>query len=181
VRFDLEVVMRKLLTVAVAALFLAPVVLQAQSMGEAAARERERRKGKEPGKVITAEELRRAGAGKALLSGDAGSAPAEAQAKPAAETGAEKAGEKKEKTEEELREEEANAWRDKVKETNDEITRLNGEVAELQTALNDLSQQIYGSGRTKQINQLEAAKAKLAAAEQKAAELQEEGRRKRFR
>jgi hypothetical protein len=62
-----------------------------------------------------------------------------------------------------------------------EITRLNAEANTLQTSLNDLSQNLYGSNRANTINRLDEVKKQLAAAQQSVADLEEEGRRSRFR
>jgi len=54
-------------------------------------------------------------------------------------------------------------------------------VDRLQSALNDISQNLYGATRTGLLNRLDQAQKDLAAAKQKVADLQEEGRRNRYR
>lgn len=169
-------------TVVAVALLLSPGLASAQSLTEAAAKERERRKGQAAPKVYTEDDLHRAGARAAGGFGSVEAAPSPDTAKPAA-TGQAAAGkpEKPEKTEEELRQEQEKAWREKLQKANDEVQRLTAETDRLQRSANDLSGNVYGAARTETLRQLEAAKAKLAAAQQQVADLQEEGRRSRFR
>lgn len=61
------------------------------------------------------------------------------------------------------------------------MTRLTAELDRLQVSLNDLSGPVYGSGRTALMNQFETTKTALAAARQKATDLEEEGRRNSYR
>jgi len=151
-----------------AAVLALPQVVSAQSLGEAAERaKKERSKGGKP-KVITDSELRQAGAGRPeppVSSSD--TQPATAAAKP-------------EKTEDELRAEAQASWRDRVQKAQAEVTRLNAEANTLQTSLNDLSQNLYGSNRTNTMNRLDEVKKQLATAQQAVADLEEEGRRSRF-
>jgi chromosome segregation ATPase len=166
-----------------AAVLALPQVVTAQSLGEAAERAKKERKTGTKSKVITDAELRQKGAGRPeepVTSSEPtpaaeptpadGAAPAATEAKP----------EKTEKTEDELRAEAQANWRDRVQKAQAEVTRLNTEANTLQTSLNDLSQNLYGSNRANSMNRLDEVKKQLAAAQQAVADLQEEGRRSRF-
>jgi chromosome segregation ATPase len=163
-----------------AALLALPRVASAQSLGEAAERAKKERKGGSKTKVITDTELRQAGAGRpeAPVSSSETATEAPPAAEGAAATGAPA---KPEKTEDELRAEAEAKWRDRVQKARDEIGRLNTEANALQTSLNDLSQNLYGAHRTATMNRLDEVKKQLAAAQQAVADLEEEGRRSRFR
>ena len=163
-------------------LALAAGVAWSQSLAEIAARdrqrqERERKKAGGASKVIKEEDLRGRGAG---TYSQPGTAPAPTTA---ASPGAAPAGEKgeKPKTEDELRAEREADWRDRVQKAQEDATRLGADVDRLQTALNDISQNLYGSTRTGLLNRLDQAQKDLASAKQKVADLQEEGRRSRYR
>ena len=146
----------------------------AQGLADAAARERERRKKQPQAKVYTESELRTSGRGN--LTGLENQAPqGEASPQPAAAPGGAA------KSEDETRAEQETAWREKLQQANQDVERFKGQVASLQRDLNDLSGNIYGAGRTKLLNELEAARKRLADAEKRVADLQEEGRRSRFR
>jgi hypothetical protein len=175
--------MRHAMTLAVAVLLAWPAVAQAQSLAEAAAKEREKRKGHAPGKVLTEDDLRTAGrSGNANV--DTGAQAPNAAASPAAgkEGAATKDanGKPKEKTEDEIRAEQQNVWRDKLKKAQEDVSRLSGLVGQIQTSVNDMTGNVYGSQRTALLNNLEKAKADLQAAQQQVGALQEEGRRNRF-
>jgi hypothetical protein len=163
-----------------AAVLALPQVVSAQSLGEAAERAKKERKGGSKTKVITDTELRQAGGGApeppVTSSDGAAEAPPADGATPAATTPA-----KAEKTEDELRAEAEAKWRDRVQKAQAEVTRLNTEANALQTSLNDLSQNLYGSNRTATMNRLDEVKKQLAAAQQSVSDLEEEGRRSRFR
>lgn len=173
------------LTAVVAALVL-PARLPAQSLGEVAAKERERREkaGKaKPAKVYTESDLR----GRASSSGTvsqpgavtSSETPAEGQAAVAAPSPA--AGEKKEKTEDEKRAEQEQAWREKLQKARQDVIQLTEKVNRLQASLNDLSGNLYGSTRTNLLTQFESAKKELSAAQQRVTDFEEEGRRSGFR
>jgi hypothetical protein len=164
-----------------AAVALAAAVAWPQSLGEIAAREklrqeRERKKAGGASKVIKEEDLRGRGAGTysqpaAVAAGSPAASPS-----PGASPGAEKP-----KTEDELRAERETDWRDRQQKAQEDVTRLSAEADRLQSALNDISQNLYGSTRTGLLNRLDQAQKELAAARQKVADLQEEGRRNRYR
>lgn len=174
--------MRQLSVVLVATLFV-PAAASAQSLGEVAAREREKRKDK-PVKVFTDTDLQgrsRAGSAEVVLGGtETGDKDKEKKdAKPGDPAVA--GTEKKEKTEDELRAERQAAWREKLQAAQQEVQRLSQEVDQLQAALNDLTGPLYGSGRGAQMSRLEEAKKQLATAQQTASDIQEEGRRNGYR
>jgi hypothetical protein len=158
------------------AILLLPPGVAAQSLGEAAERARKERKGK-PAKVITETDLRRAGTAEAPVAAAETSETSEAPAK----EGTAAAAPAKEKTEEELRAEAEAAWRQRLQKAREDVTRLNAEAAQLQTSLNDLSQNLYGTTRTGMMSRLEEVKKQLSAAQQSVSDLEEEGRRSRYR
>jgi hypothetical protein len=170
---------RSLLTVSVAA--LAAAVAWPQSLAEIAAREkarqeRERKKAGGPAKVITEDDLRGRGAGTYSQPGTGTAASPAASPSPGASPGAEKP-----KTEEELRAEAEKAWREKLQHFQNEVLRLEGVVASLQTDLGDLSGPLYGGSRTALLNRMEQAQKSLAAAKQQVVDIEDEGRRNRYR
>jgi len=163
-----------------AALLALPQQTSAQSLGEAAEKAKKERKGGTKTKVITDTDLRQAGAGRPeepVTSSEAATETAPADGAAAATAAPAKA----EKTEDELRAEAEAKWRDRVQKARDELGRLNTEANTLQTNLNDLSQNLYGSNRTATMNRLDEVRKQLAAAQQSVADLEEEGRRSRFR
>jgi len=172
-----------------AASLLTPCVVSAQSLGDVAAQEKERRKGK-PAKSYSEDDLRRAGGPGSSFEttspddSSATSAPAEgATTEGAAGEGAPKAelGAPKEKTEDELRAEQEKDWRERMKKAQEDVSRLTGEVNDLDTRLNDLTGNYYSASRTSMLNRRDEAKNKLSAAQDALGKLQEEGRQKRFR
>jgi hypothetical protein len=170
---------RSLLTVCAVA--LAAAVAWPQSLAEVAAREKERQekvKKKTGGAshVITENELRGRGAGTYSQPGAGSSTTPAASPSPGASPGAEKP-----KTEEELRAEQEKAWRDRLQQAQEEVTRLSGIVNSLQRDLGDPTVGVYGPGRAKMISRMDEAQKALGAAKQKVDDLQEEGRRSRFR
>lgn len=171
------------LTLAVTAgALLLPMTCGAQSLAEAAAKEKERRKGKSA-RTLTEDDLRRAGASRqregATTTTDGTVAPAAEGAAPDAK--AAKDGAPKAKTADEVRADQEKAWRDRLTKANDDVTKLGGQVDTMQRALNDASQNLYGPGRASQVARLEDAQKQLAAAQKTVADLQEEGRRSSFR
>lgn len=163
-----------------AALALLAIPSSAQSLAELAAREKERRsKAKNAGKVYTESDLGKGGASAPAIETPTTPDPkAEAAAdasKPAGDAA------KKEKTDDELKAERQKAWRDKLAQVNAESARLQSRADDLQRALNDLSQNLYGSTRASQASELEQVQQKLAASLKSAEDLQEEGRRNGYR
>jgi hypothetical protein len=151
------------------------------SLGEIAAREKDKKKGK----PITEEDLRsrRRGGTVSQPNAEGGSATAASPAPGAAgdkKPGATAAADKP-KTEDEVREEAQSAWREKLTQAQSDVTKWTAEVARLQTALNDTSGPLYGPGRAARVEALENAKRQLAAATTTVETLTEEGRRNRYR
>jgi peptidoglycan hydrolase CwlO-like protein len=167
------------------ALALGATVAFSQSLAEIAAKEKERqekekKKAGGAAKVITEEDLRGRGAGTYSQPGATGGAttpgsPA-ASPSPGASPGAEKP-----KTEEEVRAEQEKAWHESLQKAQEDVTRLSGAIDRMQADLNDLTGNIYGSGRTGLLNRMDQAKKDLATAQQRVTDLQEEGRRNRYR
>jgi len=170
--------------VAAAVLLSIPSFVCAQSLGEVAAREKERRNkaanGK-PTKVITETDL-----GGRLSTGtvshpeasDVAAAPADKKdgAKAADAAG----GEKKEKTEDEIRADRSKDWHERSQRARDEVSRLQARVDELQSSLGGAPAVAYGARGTA-VNQLDQAKRELATAQQQVTQLEDEGRRNGFR
>jgi hypothetical protein len=166
---------RSLLTVSLVA--LAAAVVWPQSLGEVAAREKERqekvkRKAGGAAHVITENELRGRGAGTYSQPGTTSATPS-ASPSPGASPGAEKP-----KTADEVRADQTKAWRERLQQAQEEVTRLSGIVDGVQRDLADnTSVAVYGPGRGRMLNQLDEAQKALAAARQKVDDIQEEGRR----
>jgi hypothetical protein len=170
---------RSLMTVS--AFALAAAIAWPQSLAEVAAREKERqdkvkKKTGAAAHVITEDDLRGRGAGTYSQPGAGITATPSASPSPGASPGAEKV-----KTDDEIRAEQEKAWRDRFQQAQDEVTRLSGVVDGLQRDLGDATVGVYGPGRAKMISRMEEAQKALAAAKQRADDLQEEGRRNRFR
>ena len=174
-----------------AAVLLAPAVGSAQGLGQAAAKEKEKRKGK-TAKVYTEDDLRRAGGpGTLSMGGESadsaapadGTAPANGQAAAPGADGAAAAapGGPKQKSEEEQKAEAQEAWRKKLEKARSDATVLREQVEKIQTDLNDTSLSFYGSRRTTMVTLLEQNKQKLAAKEQEITQLEDDGRRLGYR
>jgi hypothetical protein len=166
---------------AAAVAILAPV-LRAQSLAEVAARTKKKDEGKpKPAKVYTEADLRGRPAASGAVSqmeGPSGE-PAPSPA-PGAAAAVPPAGEKP-KTEEEERAEKQAAWRERLQHAESEVTRISEEINRAQTALNDISGPLYGGTRAGLITRVEEGKRQLALAQQQVVDLQEEGRRARYR
>jgi hypothetical protein len=150
------------------------------SLGEIAAREKDKKKGK----PITEEDLRnrRRGGTVSQPNAEGGSATTASPAPGAA--GAQKPGAAaadKPKTDDEVREEAQTAWREKLTQAQADVTNWTAEVTRLQTALNDTSGPLYGPGRAARVEAMENAKRQLATATATVETLTEEGRRNRYR
>lgn len=172
--------MRKLQAALVTLAFLlVPSALPAQSLSEAAKKEKERRKVAKSGKSYTEDDLRRAGDGYTTggAEGDT-AATTEAAAKDGEAPKKDKAAEK---SEDELRAEASVAWRKKVQQAQDEVKKLTDDMTRVQNDLNDNTGGYYTSRRTTLINFLEDTKKKLEAAQQQLSDLEDEGRRNGYR
>jgi peptidoglycan hydrolase CwlO-like protein len=146
----------------------------AQSLGEIAKSQKEQRKGGTKG-VITDEDLaKRSGGARtaATPSGEAGASDAGSAA--SKDTGA--AG----KSDEDPRAKAQKAWEERQKSAQEEIDRLTKQVDDLQQGLGDARNTQFGANRKRVADQLEEARAKLAAAQQRMDDLEEERRREGF-
>lgn len=154
-------------------------VAEAQSMAELAAKEKEKRKAQKTAKVYDEYELKKSGQG--VPAYVPATTTAASAASPAPSSAAAAAPGTKEKTADQLQAEAEKAWREKLQKANQEVQTLSQLAASIQRNLDDITGNIYGSQRTNQISHLEQVKADLGAAQQRVADLQEEGRRSRFR
>jgi hypothetical protein len=182
--------MRLFALAALVAVAVAPA--SAQSLGEIAAREKARREkeaGKRPAaKVITEDELRgRRTAGTvsqpaayevAATASSEQAGTAAPGANPANPAGGPAA--PPQKTEDELRAEQQAQWRQKLLDAQANVASLRTRQEQIQAELND-TRSIYGPNRASLVGHLEKTKTALAQAEQTVANLEEEGRRNRYR
>ena len=153
----------------------------AQSLAEVAARTKKEKEEKtaKPAKVYTESDLRgRPGAGN--VSQMDGPVAVMASPAPGAVAGATPAGEKP-KTEDEERAEKLADWRDRLQKADADVARLTDDVNRAQTALNDLTGPLYGGNRAGLQTRHDDSKRQLAQAQQAVMDLQEEGRRARYR
>ena len=161
---------------AVAALLLASVA-SAQGLGDAAARERDRKKAgaaSKPAKVYTETDLGPASSAPVPVVDNAPKADGKAEAKP---------GEKAPSPEQAAAEAEAQAqeeWRNKLEQARVDESNFQGTVDRLQATLTDTSA-IYSPGWTSAMTQIDQAKQKLAEVRARIATLEEEGRRAGYR
>lgn len=165
--------MRTCLSLVVLAAWLAPAgETTGQSLGEAAAKERARRKTqKAPAKVYTDDDVAHAAPSEASPS-DAAASPAPA---PAGD------GQPAEKSAEDTRAEEQASWRGELTKANAEVARLEGEIARLETETGDMRGYLYGNRRTRALDDLARARTDLTAARQKVDDLLTRGRQRGFR
>jgi len=173
--------MRPWFAAAVIAALAVPTV-GAQSLAEIAEknRKKEAEKGKPAGKVYTESDLRGRAAGSGSMSQMDG--PVAVATSPAPAAGAAgTAGAATAKTpEQEQAEREAN-WRERLTKANEDVTRISAEIDRAQLALNDISGPLYGGTRGGLITRVEEGQRQLAIAKKAVEDLQEEGRRARYR
>jgi hypothetical protein len=175
-----------------AALLLVPSVSPAQSLGEAAAKEKERKdKSKKPAKSYTEEDLRGKLGGTMSNPGAAaivpGSEETPAEGAPAAEgaapaegaTAASPAPEASPSAEEQ--EAKQKEWRDRRGRIQQEIARINGAINSFQARLADNTVPMYGPGRDSLVQNLERAKADLTRAQGELDAAEAEGRANGYR
>jgi hypothetical protein len=167
---------------------LLPQAVAAQSLAEVAAKEKQRRKKVEtPTTTYTERDLGRAGrpSGAFPAASDTSAQPAEgsegAQPADAAEDASSTQSNEPEKTEEEIHAEAEKAWREKLEQAQEWRDKLAASLKEINDSIGNLGGQPYGSARQNKMAQLEEVKGQLAEAEQDLANLQEEGRRNRYR
>jgi hypothetical protein len=174
--------------VAVAAAAAAIAVLAppspAQSLAEVAARTKKKdaEKSGKPAKVYTEADLRgRPAAAGSMSQMEGPAATSAASPAPAGATGAVPPAGERPKTEEEERAEKQAEWGERLQKAEADVIRISEEVNRAQTALNDISGPLYGGTRGGLITRLEEGKRQLALAQQLVLDIQEEGRRARFR
>jgi hypothetical protein len=161
-----------------AGVLLLPQIAPAQSLGDVANADKERRKKQKPAKVYTEEDLRNAkGKSANVLGGETASDAPAATAPAAAGTDAAK----KEKTPDEIRADDQKAWREKITKAREEVTRLQREVDQLTAVLSDPNSPQYGAQRGQATQRLETAKANLATAQASLSGLEDQARRSGYR
>jgi hypothetical protein len=171
--------------VATVSLFLVPSVGFGQSLAEAAAKEKARRKAleesrKKPARSYSDEDLTSAkGSNTSFPSG----ADAPAATEPAAATDAAAGSETKptEKTDDEKRAEASASWRKSLDAANKDAATYRDQAAKIQNDLNDTSGGFYSSRRNTLVTMLEETQKKLTEAQAKIADLEEQGRRNGYR
>jgi len=173
--------MRPWVVAAAAAAAVAVLALPspAQSLAEVAARTKKKESGK-PAKVYTETDLRGRPAASGSMSQMEGPAATSAASPAPGAAGAVPAGEKP-KTEEEERAEKQAEWRERLQRAEADVARISEEVNRAQTALNDISGPLYGGTRAGLITRVDEGKRQLALAQQSVLDIQEEGRRARYR
>jgi hypothetical protein len=127
----------RIAAVAVTLALIGPSYVWAESLGEVAAREREKKKGKPAGKVITEQDLgkRHGKGGNYNNPDDATAAPPDTTEPATGETPATVDPNKpKEKTPDELRSEAQSDWRKRRDAKNAEITQLQTQISQLESA-----------------------------------------------
>ena len=168
----------------VAALLLASVA-SAQGLGDAAAREKEKRKttSVKPAKVYTEGDIGRSMA-PVSANTDVPASGADAAAKPAGEGGAapaEGAPTDAEKAAEEARAKAEADWRKRLDNARKEEAVYRDVIDKLQLELNDTSGGFYSPGRAAKIAFQDENKQKLAEVQGRIAAIEEEGRRNSYR
>lgn len=166
--------MTRIAAVLVAAALLAvPAVLTAQSLGEVAAKEKERReKSTKPSKSYNENDLRSGGTVSTSTDNPA------AQPSPAASPAAGDAATAE--ASEAQREAEQKAWQANRTRIQNEITRINAAINSFQARLNDNTVPMYGPGRQAVVDNLERAKGDLVRAQADLDANETEGRTKGF-
>jgi hypothetical protein len=159
----------------VISLFLVPAVVAAQSLADAAAKEKEKKKAA-TAKVYTEDDLKRAGAS-GVYSAPEGQPSPDASAKPDSK---DPKAVVKEKSDDEAKAEKQAAWHKQLEKAQADVTATQKAIDDIQAALGQ-SQSYYSPSRGKAVADLDAAKAKLAQAQQAVSDLEEEGRRNGFR
>lgn len=173
--------MRLVIPVLVAAVALAAAPrVSAQSLGEIAEKEKERRKGK-TSKVITEEDLRKGGGSVQVLetetSTDAeASAPAEG-ATPAEGTEAAAKPAPQGKSDDEKKAEKQAALQKEVDAERAHIEGIKADIAKREVELNDLSNYTFGGRRADLVKFVEDARQAITVHEAQVAKLLEQGRR----
>jgi hypothetical protein len=136
-----------------------------QSLGEVAATEKERRKG-EAKRVVTEEDLAKGSRRAPATEADSGATASSAAAS--------------DTPEKDPRAEAQKNWEKRRQQADDEVARLTKQVDELQQSVGDQRAYQYGANRTRRLGELKQAQDKLAAAQQKLDDLEEERRREGY-
>lgn len=162
-----------------AALVLTSFPAAGQSLAEAAAKERERRKTAK-GKTYTEADLGKTVGGnynapQASGSSEPAAPAASGAAAPAAGAAATVKGP------DEVRAEQEKAWRQRVQQVQGDIAKTQQQIDTLQRVLNDMSANLYGASRTQQLAQMDQAQKQLVTSRQQLTDLEEEGRRNGWR
>jgi hypothetical protein len=174
-----------ILAVASAALFLMPSVGFGQSLAEAAAKEKARRKALEESRKKPARSY--SDADLANAKGSNASFPSGADAPASTEeptTGSEAPGaapKEGEKTEEQIQAEASAGWRKSLDAATKDAATYRDQAAKIQNDLNDTSGGLYSSRRATLVTLLEETQRTLAETEAKVADLEEQGRRNGYR
>lgn len=143
-----------------AALLAAPALLTAQSLGEVAAKEKERReKSTRPAKAYGENDLRSGG----TVTNSGGGTPA-AEPSPGASPAADGENAATEPSAEEQAAKQK-AWQDNRARIQGEIARITAAIGSFQARLNDNTGPLYGPGRQSVADNLERAKADLVRAQ----------------
>jgi hypothetical protein len=161
---------------ATVALLLVPAPSPGQSLTEAAAKEKARRKAAQKGKSFTDDDLRGGGGG-TVSTGTETASGGTSTAKPG-ETGKSTA---KQKTDDEIKAEQSAAWKKRVEAANKKVAVLQETIDKIQLDLNDMSGGVYSSRRATLLTLLDDTKNQLAAAQQSVADLDDEGRKNLYR
>ncbi len=184
---------------AVAAALVVPAGVSGQSLGDAAAREKERRKGK--AKTYSEDDLRRAGGTASGFETAAPDEPTAEGATPAEGTTAEGATpepgprarapmdpprrrrpvRRRGRARTERRAAQEKEWRERLKKSEDDVNAAIADIEKLQKNLSDLTGNYYSASRTNMMNRMDELKKKLATAQETLENVREEGRRNRFR
>jgi hypothetical protein len=174
---------RSLVAVAALSSLVLPSLSFGQSLAEAAAKEKARRKALAESHQKKAKSYSDADLGNAKganASFPSGSDATEATDPNAAKDAAAPAA-KAEKTDDEKQAEASAAWRKNLEAANTAASGYREQIAKIQNDLNDTSGGLYSSRRTTMLSQLEDAKRKLTETEAKIADLEDQGRRSGYR
>ena len=178
--------MRNALAIAVAAagLLLAGSV-QAQSLGELAAKERAKREAeqkKKPVKSFTDEDLGSgAGSNTSIMSEPEATSETPAAATDAQGTAGAATKPENQRTEDQLRAERLTEWRGKLDAARKNEANLRVNIDQVQLDINDMSGGVYSARRAEMLKVLEEQKKKLADTQKQIADLEDEGRRNAYR
>jgi hypothetical protein len=172
------------IAVAAVAIFLMPSVGFGQSLAEAAAKEKARRKALEESKKKPARSYSDADLANAKGSNASFPSGADAPASTEPSSGKEGSGsgqKETEKTDEEKQAEASAGWRKSLDSANKDAATYRDQVARIQNDLNDTSGGIYSARRTTLLTLLEETQRKLTETQAKVADLEEQGRRNGYR